>query len=641
MRLCCAIAALLAGLSVQDSPRQVFRSGVDLVTIDAIVLDREGRPVTDLVAGDFTVTANKRRRRVVSALYVAFPPASGQPIASAEEEEAAVVSSNSGLFERRSFLFVVDVDQIRLGDGRVALQAASEFIASLPAGDLAGVVALPHGHPRVDLTTDRQLPQRALAAITGASRRRDHEMSIGEAAQIDRNDMSVVDAWHERHRRTPCSSRPDPTTCLVDAQRVASRVLDDDRRRSRVLFDALRALADAMRPLSGLKTIVLISEGMVRDRELSDDLRRFAEAAAASRVTLHSLALDIPQTEGADGSGRPPDRSLDADVRVNGLAEAALAAGGELFHVSGTPRGALEAIDAQLGGYYLVSFEADQADRTAKRKSIDVKVGRSGVRVRARTDFAVVDSAIADRAVPSDARARLGDLLRWPVTIREIGLQVTTFASPPAAGESERRVIVAADLPPATAVEAAGFEITDSAGTIVADAFDLAPQLAPAPEPTTYLRAVTLPPGHYVLKFGVLSGGGLRGSIQHPLWVKALPEAPVTIGDVVIGREDGPGFRPLAHVPTGLARLAVRVEVQATDAAALEKASVVLEILRPGRAAPVTSATMAIERSSRPLQRLATAAVALGRLAPGEYILRCTVHGAPTSARAARLITTR
>ena len=53
------------GLS-QDVPPPVFRSGVDLVTVDVTVLDRAGTPLTTLTADDFSITVDGRPRRILS-----------------------------------------------------------------------------------------------------------------------------------------------------------------------------------------------------------------------------------------------------------------------------------------------------------------------------------------------------------------------------------------------------------------------------------------------------------------------------------------------------------------------------------------------------------------------------------------------
>ena len=50
--------------------RPTFRSGVDLVTVDAAVHDADGRPVSSLKAEDFRLEVDGRPRPILSAQFV-------------------------------------------------------------------------------------------------------------------------------------------------------------------------------------------------------------------------------------------------------------------------------------------------------------------------------------------------------------------------------------------------------------------------------------------------------------------------------------------------------------------------------------------------------------------------------------------
>ena len=56
-----------AALAPVAGRQPTFRSGVDLVTVDATVLAGDGSPVDNLGPDDFTLDVDGRRRRVVSA----------------------------------------------------------------------------------------------------------------------------------------------------------------------------------------------------------------------------------------------------------------------------------------------------------------------------------------------------------------------------------------------------------------------------------------------------------------------------------------------------------------------------------------------------------------------------------------------
>ena len=66
------VAAGIVGAAASQQP--VFRSGVDLVTVDVTVVDGTGKPVEGLAADRFDVRVDGLRRRVVWAEYVPHQP---------------------------------------------------------------------------------------------------------------------------------------------------------------------------------------------------------------------------------------------------------------------------------------------------------------------------------------------------------------------------------------------------------------------------------------------------------------------------------------------------------------------------------------------------------------------------------------
>ena len=91
-----------------------FRSGVEVVTVDVGVVDKQGRPLQGLTAADFVVTVAGRPRRVVTAEFVERPA----PLpAGAPRPEAALISTNQGGGTGRLFAFIVDQNTLDIGDG--------------------------------------------------------------------------------------------------------------------------------------------------------------------------------------------------------------------------------------------------------------------------------------------------------------------------------------------------------------------------------------------------------------------------------------------------------------------------------------------------------------------------------------------
>src|SRR6185436_18580391 len=116
--------------SAQEPP--VFGAGVEVVAVDVSVVDKDGRPVPDLAAGDFTLTVSGRPRRVVSAEFISEagappPDAPETPF----EPPTADYSTNEHAHRGRLVLLAVDQGNIPAGGGRATIAAAEKLLDRL------------------------------------------------------------------------------------------------------------------------------------------------------------------------------------------------------------------------------------------------------------------------------------------------------------------------------------------------------------------------------------------------------------------------------------------------------------------------------------------------------------------------------
>jgi len=102
-----------------------FRSGVELITVDAVVLDRDGRPVSGLTREDFVVNEDGRPREIAS--FEAF--VAGAP--ETEEEEAPWVVATNEPGPRgagRAFAIVLDDVSLSQDQAEAARATAVQFV---------------------------------------------------------------------------------------------------------------------------------------------------------------------------------------------------------------------------------------------------------------------------------------------------------------------------------------------------------------------------------------------------------------------------------------------------------------------------------------------------------------------------------
>ena len=147
--------------ATQASPqRPRFRAGVDLVPIDVSVIDRKGRPVTDLTQADFEIFEDGVRQDIKSFAAAALAPEPPAPDASpilirqAPSTQAAAQAPSDRLAaqHRRTFLIVLGYGRIDLPTK--AFDATIQFIRErLLPQDLVAVLAW---NRVTDLTTDHE-----------------------------------------------------------------------------------------------------------------------------------------------------------------------------------------------------------------------------------------------------------------------------------------------------------------------------------------------------------------------------------------------------------------------------------------------------------------------------------------------------
>jgi hypothetical protein len=170
IRAAATVAAIVTGglvVSAWQAAQQqkpAFRSGVELVTIDVNVVDRDGQPVRGLAPSDFAVLVGGQVRRVVSAEFVDVATAKSRQA----DQTIVPISTNEGAGIGRQYVFVVDQNTLDTGSARHIARAASGFFSQLSFADRTGLVVLPVG-ANISLTWSHDRVHGALQQVAGMS----------------------------------------------------------------------------------------------------------------------------------------------------------------------------------------------------------------------------------------------------------------------------------------------------------------------------------------------------------------------------------------------------------------------------------------------------------------------------------------
>jgi len=172
----------------------IFRGGVEVIEVDASVVDDRGHPVADLRGPEFAVTVDGKPRKVVSADFVSLRPVEARPRNAEPPTADSAFSSNASSVLGRLIVIAVDRDSISFGEGRVATRAAGKFLDKLRPSDKVAVVTVPHDGRSAGFTSNHKLVRDELDRAVGIAHRPRRTFNIGvyEAISIFQHSDSRV-----------------------------------------------------------------------------------------------------------------------------------------------------------------------------------------------------------------------------------------------------------------------------------------------------------------------------------------------------------------------------------------------------------------------------------------------------------------
>jgi len=614
------VAATAVGIAVEQP---TFRSGVDLVTVDAAVLDGDGQPISTLQTEDFRIEVDGRPRRIVSAQFVdqsrsndALSPPSGPHF-----------SSNAGGDDGRIVVIAVDEAHIRRLEGRPALAAASRFIDARPASDRIGVIGLTNS-TSLTLTRDRLALRNRLAGLLGNGGLLGRQFNLGISEAIE-----IADGGRARLAEAVLRECGRSLTEYVSTTRAADDVagrdscpeqLEQESRglaqqahaQARMSIAALEALIARLGELPGPKTIVLLSEGMIVDSRRVD-LSKLAADAQAARVTIYALMLETPLFDASQEKVSPSD-TRDRQVRQDGIDQVAGAARGAVFRLVGSDPSPFARIARELSGSYLLAFEAADGDRDARAHRIRVTLTRGRHSVRARTHFTMPAATAPARG------AQLSGLLRTLSPANELPLRVATYTYAEPARRA-LRVVISAETGSGPDSHGAwlGFVLIDGAGVIAATATIESAS-------GRYAFSCVVPEGRYTLRAAAIDPLGRQGSVERVFSARLGGSTRLRVADLMLAPLPGTPAAPLSPIVDHASGEAVVAYFEFESVASARPTAVRVGIARTPSDPPLLTAVAAVSLRSDGWA-MARAVLPIAGLAPGAYVVRADIDadGAP------------
>jgi VWFA-related protein len=647
-----AIALLLAAypgtrMSARaQAPQQpVFKSGVELITVDVAIVDKTGAPIPSLNRDQFDVAIDGKPRRVVSAEFLEFtahgkPGAvpveaipEAQPAFSSNEEPAPASSRGRLIF------LAVDQGSFQSFGARGAMEAARRFIDRLQPEDRVGLVAFPPPGPNLAATRDHAAIRAATAQIMGTATPLriggiDKNLGLAEAIDIHAGDTMAFEKVMARE----CSyarTAADRMACEIEIKNTADSI---GRNADVQATNSLGGLEDIFTSLARIrerKTLVLVSAGLPVADRIGQDLQytstvsALGRQAAAANLNFFVLHIDSGFLDAYSASERTVSDTLSRDMSImsSGLDSIAGSSGGSLARVVSGADFAFDRVLRETSAAYLLGVEALEADRDGKPHRISVKVKVPNAEVRSRREV-VIPKASTRPATPDEALAAAFGTGR-----QETGLPIRLTTNSLAATGREYRVLVSADIGNAftgpTEMRLL-YAFTDASGRAVAP-FNEKPTLRPRPGgppgSVSFTSDNTLQAGTYTIRLAVAEPGGRIGTVDHAFSVGMTKGDTVRMSDLLL-------MEPRLQQHEMIAVLTdSRLRGAAVDA--------YLEVAPAGSAAKVTAVAFGIaERpDGEPLVSVTSPAVRTGSagywtagarlnvtlLPPGDYVATAAV----------------
>lgn len=430
----------------------VFPSQVELVTVDAVVTDKKGNPVTDLKPSDFVLKEDGVRQDIASFEAIRLPD---QP--AAEPPPPPPVSSNirkeEGAYTGRTFAIVFDDIHLTPFQALRAKAAVAEFLKSgLREGDRVLLVATGGGawwssrmmEGRDELIAllkrldGRLIPDHSPDYISDYEAMRIWVYSDPQVENRVERRFEQYGAVPDRSARQQSTANPFQTDSDPQLRGRASEVYYQSAARSRLTLGVLERVVHALQGTKGRKSVVLVSEGFIYDPNL-DEFKKVLEACRRSNAAIYFLdtrGLQGLPTNFTAEFGPALDTQDIGSAFIEGFEAAAgsenLASDSGGFIVKNTndlSKG-IKRISAESQTYYLLGYHPTNTARDGRFRKIDLDVDRKGVDVRARRGYyAPLDQSTTTTTAKSkkDVDPAFQRALDSPFEMDEVPLRMTSY----------------------------------------------------------------------------------------------------------------------------------------------------------------------------------------------------------------------
>ena len=563
--LVASMAATTTQSAQQPSrPRSVFRTRLNVVSVDVIVRDKSGAVVRGLTAADFEIREDGKPQDIsnfsfeevsdknvpalksadllagVEARLAEDSKRTASPAAApAAATEAPTPMTSDMLAGRRLITLVFDVSSMQPEDVQRAVDSAKKYVdQQMSPADMVAVATVGSTLTVLtDFTADREKVSTALGTLA---------FTDGTATEAPAASTAATDE--------AAAAATDDT---------ATETAELDLFNNDVRLRALKTIAESLSAIEQKKSILYFSAGMQRNGQDNQvELRSAINAAVRANVSIYAvdtrgLQAVVPGGDARQASGRGQSLFSGRGVQQQysqlasspeTLTSLAADTGGRAFTDSNDFGEAFARVQRDMSAYYLLGYSSTNTMRDGRFRRIEVHVKRGGMKVEARAGY-YTDRDFTHTS-RTDRETQLDEQMFSAVSATDLPVLVT--------GGWFRLAPDKYYVPVAVTVPGAAVPVANDKDLVTLDVLGMVRdernfpvgrfretlKLPPGTEKTLagkqvlYQSGVTLPPGRFSVKVVVRENTtGQMGSFEAAIVVPELKQAAMKVSSVVLSTQ--------------------------------------------------------------------------------------------------------
>lgn len=384
-------------------------ANTDLITIDVIVLDKDGQPVRNLGKDNFRLFEDGKERQITSFQEISAATPAGNP------DRGKIV------------LILFDDSHLSGSQLKITRDSAEAYVNEFARPQDLFAVASYSGSLKVlqSFTNDR-------AKIVEAIRRPARSAESSSAANTSMTSASSRDS-----RRAGRATEDTPVTA-ANYESAAYLIAP--------FLRTLGSLSSSLAPIKGRKAVLLYAEEFSATRNIQGEFTRLVTAAREANVAFYTIdAIGLNSFDRAAGQGATDNLSIPSRSNPRGsqldwtrferqpmdsvLRPLAKETGGVAIYNTSEFNQRLHKVDRELSNYYVLGFEPGGANRDGKYRTLEVKCEPKAAELKHRHGY--YDPRPLDTLGGSKEEALLKAVSsRTPATGLPIELRAAYFYEP-------------------------------------------------------------------------------------------------------------------------------------------------------------------------------------------------------------------